>query len=171
MGRHHLAIVVAASVLSGLVEAALLALIAQTAVLIASSSVDYELSVGLGLTVAQPSVGPLLAVAAALAVLKLGLQVVLARLSARIVSDAQAGSRKRVLHAFVLAAWPAKAALREGALQELLTTQVDRAAQSAFFRAMSLTAGFNFAVLVLVALLISPVAAGAAGVAAVGMFF
>jgi ABC-type multidrug transport system fused ATPase/permease subunit len=165
-----LPLLVAASVASGLSEAALLAVVAQLAVSAAASDADHPSISVLGVDVVAP-VSTLLAAACVLAVLRLGLTVLTSWLPARLSASAQRRYRVGLIEAFLHASWDAKAREREGALQEALTTYVDRGASAVQVMGNGLAAAVNFLAMLVAACLLNPAVSVAIGAAAVGMFF
>jgi ABC-type multidrug transport system fused ATPase/permease subunit len=91
-------------------------------------------------------------------------------LPARIAAHVQGRVRLDLFTAFTRASWPAQAADREGALQELMTNQSSQASQGAVQAAQCLTAGLSLLVLVLSALLLNVLAAVLVCAAAVALF-
>lgn len=145
------------SVVAGLLEAAVLAVVAQIAVAMVEGS--GRVATDLGPVGLEANVGTLLAVAAGLAAGRFGLHAALAWLPARISADVQARLRRDLYEAFTGASWQVQAEEREGHLQELMTTHVGRATQAVLSLATGVSAAFTFAALIVSALLISvPVA-------------
>ncbi len=146
-----------ASIVSGLTEAGILAVIAQVAVALVDKSTSLHTSVT-SLHIHAP-VGTLFAVAATLAILRLALQVPMAILPARISADAQARMRRSLFHAFTRASWEVQSRDREGHLQEIMTSQVLQATNASLQATSLITSLFTFIVLVAVALLLNPLVA------------
>jgi ATP-binding cassette, subfamily B, bacterial len=98
-------------------------------------------------------------VAAALGVVRLGLQVVIAYLPARMTADTQAQLRARLFDAYSRADWDTQAEERDGHLQELVTSQVVQATQAMLNATNMVSFGFMFLTLVVTAFAIGPVVA------------
>lgn len=145
------------SAVTGLTEAAVLAIVAQVAAALATRS--NAVGVDLGITSVHVSISSLLIAGGALAAGRLLLLVPVSSLSARIASDAQATMRQRLIRAFLGATWAVKSSDREGRLQELMTNQVTQATQGLIQMTYVLTSLFSFFVLVASAVFLSPVAA------------
>jgi ABC-type multidrug transport system fused ATPase/permease subunit len=157
-----------ASVGAGLAEAGVLALAAQVAAAMVVG--DHTTRANLGPASVELGIGAALAVAFALAVARLLLQLVLAWLPARISADVQARLRRDVFEAFTRASWPAQADERDGHLQELMTSQIDQAVQAVLNVAALLSGGAMFVTLTASALTLSVPVAMVAVVGAAGMF-
>jgi ATP-binding cassette subfamily B protein len=156
------------SAVTGLTEAAVLAIVAQVAAALAAK--NHSVDVDLGLTSHRISIGALLIAGGALAAARLVLLVYVSSLSARISADAQAVMRQRLIRAFLAASWAVKSRDREGRLQELMTNQVTQATQGLIQMTYVLTSLFSFVVLVASAVLLSPLAASIVVVACVLLF-
>ncbi len=145
------------SILSGFTEAGTLAVIAQ----IASSLIkgSKHIDAHLGPAHITASVGTLIWIAAALTFLRIVLQVPLSILPARIVSEVQAGMRRRLFDSFSRASWTMQSRDREGQLQETMTNQVGQATAGAVQVTMLINSLFAFLVLMGSALALNAVAA------------
>ena len=163
--RSRVAALAACSVISGIAEAALLAIIAQIAVTIAGKH-QTKLQ-GLHF---HGSTHELLLIAFGLAIFRTLMQVPLSHLPAQIAGDVQASSRKRLFHAFTMASWGVQSADREGQLQETMSGQVMQATQGALQATGLITSGLTFLVLIAFAFALNAVAAGAVFGAAIVMF-
>lgn len=151
------ATLVLCSLVSGVLESAILVLVAQ----VAAAMVDgrSRLAFGVGPVEVVDEIGPVLAIALAVGVLRLGLQVVVAYLPARIGADMQADLRTELHEAFGRASWSLQSDEREGDLQELLTGQTVEATQGLMQTSAFLVAGASFLALLVTAVLLSlPVA-------------
>jgi ATP-binding cassette subfamily B protein len=164
----RIGVLVVLSVLSGLAESGILAVVAQTA----SSLVDHRKVVhaSLGHLRIHTTDGVLLGVAGALAALRLLLQLPISLLPARISADVQARLRKQLFETFTRASWSAQSRDREGHLQEMATNQVMQASFGALHATNLAAAGSTFLVLVLSALALNLMAAAAVLGAAVLLF-
>jgi ABC-type multidrug transport system fused ATPase/permease subunit len=145
------------SILSGFTEAGTLAVIAQ----IASSLIkgSKHLDAQIGPAHVSASVGTLIWIAAALTLMRIVLQVPLSILPARIVSEVQAGMRRRLFDSFSRASWSMQSRDREGQLQETMTNQVNQATAGAVQVTMLINSLFAFLVLMGSALVLNAVAA------------
>ena len=145
------------SVLTGLAEAGILAIVAEIAAALTTSA--NEVAVHLGVASVRTSLRGLLIVGGALAVARLFLLIPTSSVAARLTADTQATMRRRLLNAFMRASWTVKATDREGHLQELMTNQVAQATQASISGTFLVTYVFSFCTLVASALVLSPVAA------------
>jgi ATP-binding cassette, subfamily B, bacterial len=168
LGRWRLALLAALSIVTGLAEAAVLAIVAQVAAALATKLNVVE--VHLGVTSVHVSIQTLLIAGGAIAAARLILLVPASSLAARISADAQAMIRERLVHAFLRAGWSVKSADREGRFQELMTNQVSSATAGVVQTTYVLTYLFSFIVLVGSALVASPEAAGIVAAACVLLF-
>jgi ATP-binding cassette, subfamily B, bacterial len=168
LGRWRLALLAALSAVTGLAEAAVLAIVAQVAAALATKLNVVELH--LGVTSVHVSIQTLLIAGGAIAAIRLILLVPASSLAARISADAQAMIRGRLVQAFLRASWAVKSADREGRFQELMTNQVSSATAGVVQTTYVLTYLFSFVVLVGSALVASPAAAGIVAAACVLLF-
>lgn len=168
LGWWRLALLAALSAVTGLAEAAVLAIVAQVAAALATRPDVVELHLGVGAV--QVSIGTLLIVGGAIAAIRLILLVPASSLAARISADAQAMIRERLVRAFLHASWAVKSTDREGRFQELMTNQVSSATNGVVQTTYFLTYLFSFVVLVVSALFASPVAAAIVAAACVLLF-
>ena len=145
------------SVLSGLTEAGILAIVAQVATTLVNRITTVRIEIG-SLHV-EATVGALLATALVLAVLRIALQVWISFLPARIAADVQGHLRRSMFAAFTYASWDMQSRDREGHLQEIMTSQIMQASQGALQVTTLITSLFTFAVLVVSALVLNLVAA------------
>jgi ABC-type multidrug transport system fused ATPase/permease subunit len=159
---------VASSVSSALVEAAILGIVAQVAAALVAgetqvhtrvSSIDLRIDIGTSLLIA----GSLVAV-------RLLLQGPISSFPARIAADVQFRWRTQLFDAFSRASWAAQARDREGHLQELLTSQIVQATYGALQVMVLLSALCSFLVLVASALALNFVAALVVLVACAALF-
>jgi ABC-type multidrug transport system fused ATPase/permease subunit len=168
LGRWRLALLAALSLLTGLAEAAVLAIVAQVAAALATRLNVVELHLGVGSV--HVSIRTLLIAGGAIAAIRLILLVPASSLAARISADAQAMIRERLVQAFLRASWAVKSTDREGRFQELMTNQVSSATAGVVQTTYVLTYLFSFVVLVASALVASPAAAGVVAAACVLLF-
>ncbi len=156
------------SVLSGLTEAGILAVVAQVAEALVNGTKQAHVSVGPFHV--DTSVGKLIAVAFVLTTIRFALQMPISVLPARIASDVQARLRKDLFESFTRASWAVQSRDREGHLQEMMTSQVVQASQGALQATTLMTALFTSLVLVISALALNAVAAGVVLGAALTLF-
>jgi ABC-type multidrug transport system fused ATPase/permease subunit len=142
-----------ASVGAGLAEAGLLSLIALIATTM-STATNSEV-VSLGPIHLRGGTSELLVVAALLAVVRLLLQLVVARLPARLSGEVQTQLRVQLFDSFLAATWPEKAEEKEGHLQELMGGQTVQAGNAVLQLANGLSNALMFLMLAAVAFLIS----------------
>ncbi|MCV2490720.1 ABC transporter ATP-binding protein/permease [Geodermatophilus sp. YIM 151500] len=149
----QLALLAGGAVVAGLVEAALLALVAVLAGALSQGASEAAITPGpLDLRVALPT---LIAVGVALAVGRAVLQVWLAYLPARLGARAMADLRLRLFDGFTRTAWPVQAAERDGAFQTLMGTNVSYASMAVTRLASGITAVLMFATLLASAFVLS----------------
>src|ERR1700722_2294044 len=115
--RGPIALLTSTAILSALSEAVLLALVAQVAATLVKV---HGTHVRLSLVHIHAPTGTLIAVAFAIAVIRLLLQIPLAVLPARIASDVQARIRTNLFDSFSRASWEIQSREREGQLQETM---------------------------------------------------
>jgi ATP-binding cassette, subfamily B, bacterial len=151
--RGTVAALVASSVLSGLTEAVILAVVAQVAAALVDGAKRVDAHVGSSHI--HVTVGALLVVAVALAVIRLLLQVPISVLPARIAADVQADLRNELFDAFTRASWDTQSRDREGHLQEILTSQMVQATYGALQATILITALCTFLILVVSALVLN----------------
>jgi ABC-type multidrug transport system fused ATPase/permease subunit len=166
--RGAIAALALASVMSGITEAAILAVLAQVAATLVDGSKRVHVDVG-PLHVNQ-TVGALLACAFALCVARLVLQVPVSSLPAQIAADVQARLRENLFGAFTRASWAVQSRDREGHLQELVTNQVAQAASGALQATALLVALLTFLVMVISALALNVAVALIVLAAAIALF-
>jgi ABC-type multidrug transport system fused ATPase/permease subunit len=170
LDHHETAIggLAASSIFSGLAEASLLAAIAQVAAALLSNADTVKAS--LGPFDASVSVGVTIAFAAAMGVLRLGLQAVIAYLQASTAGQVQAHLRNSLTAAFTEASWEVQSRDGEGHLQEMLTSHVVQATMGTLQIAALVSALFTFIVLLAYAMLLNPLAASVVIVVAALLF-
>ena len=168
LGWRRPALLAVLSAVTGLAEAAMLALVAQVAAALATKRnvVETHFAVASG----HVSIQTLVIAGGVLAAVRLILFIPASSLAARITADSQAMMRKRLVETFLRASWAVKATDREGRFQELMTNQVGAATTGIVQLTYALTYLFSFVVLVVSALLVSPAAAGIVVTACVLLF-
>lgn len=163
-----LSVLVVVAIITGLVEASLLALIATMSVSLAEG--DSSISFRVGPLALEAARSTTFAIAVAMAVARAGLQLVLAYLPAQMSSQVLTDLRIELFESFTASAWSVKAKERDGAFQTLMTQNVARAAQSVISLGMGLTAVIMFLTMTVGAFLQSFVAAAVFLVAALALF-
>src|ERR1700760_1974531 len=156
------------SILSGLSEAATLALVAQIATQLANR--NKHVHTHIGPFHVHTSVATLILVAFVLTLLRGGLQIPISLLPARIAADVQANMRRRLFEAFTRASWSVQSREREGQLQDVMTTQTMQATNGAIQTTQLITSLFNFLVLMASALVLNALAAVVVAIATVTLF-
>ncbi len=145
------------SVAGGFAEAGVLAVLAETALLIAKHQSDIATT--LGPVRLHASIGALLVLGIGLALARLALGLVTSFIPARIVTSMQATLRSDLFDAFTRASWNVQSRDREGHFQELITNHINSAIQAYSAAAALITAALTFLVLVISAVALSPFAA------------
>ena len=118
-GRRSVALLVGASVVAGLTEAAALVVVVRVAVDLASDTVSSDF---VPFFFAPTSAGAALAIAAAFAVITLSAHLIIARESAALSAQVLQNARSRALRAFTRAGWATQSSQRTGRLQESVST-------------------------------------------------
>lgn len=151
------AVVTASSIAVGLVEAAMLTLLANIAagmVLHGHSATITLVPFGVRLPV-----GRAILVALALTAVRLVLRLVVAWLPTLIAANVQAELRQELFDVFTRASWATKAADHEGHFQELMTSQIQQASNAVFYFANVISNGAIFFALVASAFTLSVIVA------------
>jgi ABC-type multidrug transport system fused ATPase/permease subunit len=155
--RRSVAALAFVSLLSGLTESTMLALVAQVAVALVNG--NHRAHVHLGGAHINASIGTLILIAFVMTFLRLALQFPVSYLPARISANVQAGVRRRLFHAFTRSAWGTQAQDHEGQLQETITSQVMQATGASMQLTTLLNSLITFTVLLCFALALNPLAA------------
>jgi ATP-binding cassette, subfamily B, bacterial len=166
--RGSVVALVIGTVLSGITEAGVLALLAQVAAALVDGA--GRVPVDLGLLHTNETVGALLVLAFALGVLRLVLQAPVSLLPARIGAKVQARLCENLLGAFTRASWAQQSRDREGHLQEMMTNQVAQATSAAMQMTALIVALITFVIMVVSALVLN-VAAATIVLVAAGLLF
>ncbi len=162
----------ALSILSGLTEAATLALVAELATSVVSKG-SHGTSAHQGVLSSlnlHEGTGTLILIGFGLCLVRLILQVPLATLSARIAADVQAKLRLELFDAFNRASWDVQSRDKEGQLQEVMTSQVMQAVSGAVGTTSLVNSSLQFVVLMASAFVLNPVAALAVGALSMALF-
>lgn len=157
------------SILSSFVEAGTLVLVTEIAVSLVPGGHGTQHGKA-ALFDFHASTGTLLILAFVFAVLRMLFQIPLSVLPSRIAAEVLSGTRARLFNAFTLASWSVQSRDREGQLQETLTGQSVQAASAATQTTQLITASFQFAVLLITAVVLNVVAAVVVGVTSVLLF-
>jgi ABC-type multidrug transport system fused ATPase/permease subunit len=155
--RWHAAGLVVTGLLVGLVEAAILALVAEVAAAMVSGL--SSASAAIGPASLHLGLGAALVVAGALALARLALGALAGFFPAAVTAGTQASLRNSLYDAYSRASWEVQSREADGYLQELLTNQVSKLTLGTTNAARLLSAGLTFLALVAAAFLVSPVAA------------
>jgi ABC-type multidrug transport system fused ATPase/permease subunit len=166
--RRLVLVLFAAALLSGAADAVILSSLAvgAAALVNGTSTAHFDF----GPVHADERLGVLLLFALAVAFVRLGLQVVLTRIPARIATGVLGRQGSLVFDAFTRASWSEQSRDREGFLQELLTMQAAQVAMGALQITTGVVALTNFLVLVGSALTLNVLAALIVMVAAGALF-
>lgn len=144
------------SVVSGIAEALMIAVVAQVAADLANGRALHSKNVLFHVTA---PVGTLLWAALVLALVRMFLQWPLSVLPARIAADVQLGLRSRLFRAFTSASWEVQSRDREGMLQEIMTSQANNATGGALQATSLLSSAIVVVILMFTAVALSPLAA------------
>ncbi len=166
--RSTIATLAVCAIFAGIAEAMILALIAE----IAASLVNRHKQIHehISLFHIHAGVETLIAIAFALTIMRISLQVPLAKLPARIAVEVQARLRRELFDAYSRASWAVQSRDREGQLQETITGQVNTATGGALQATTLITSSFTFVVLMISAVTLSAIAAVVVGCATVLLF-
>lgn len=167
--RSRIALLVALSVTTGLIEAMLLALIATMAAAIAQD--EQSIALTIGPIALEESRATTFVIAIALALLRAGLQVILAYVPAQLSARLLAELREQLFTAFTETSWSIKSEERDGDFQTLMTQYVTNVAQAVVVLGTGVTATLMFTVMVIGAFVQSAIAAAVLTVAACALFF
>ncbi|MDQ1443595.1 MAG: ATP-binding cassette, subfamily bacterial [Acidimicrobiaceae bacterium] len=155
-GRRRLAVISLSSVVAGMAQAGILYLLVQAAVAVAGGSqavTDHRSIIGrVHLEVPQA-----VAVALGLVLVMLVAELVAVKTGATMSAAAQTKARNDVFGHFLRASWDVQSRERQGHLQELLTTHVERVGLAAILLGTGTVSFFNFITLMIAAFAVSPV--------------
>lgn len=163
------AALVVGSVLSGLAEAGILAVLAQAAAALVNGSNSVQVDVG-PLSLSE-DLGVLLGFAFGLALVRFALQALISYVPSRIAADMQVRLRHDLFAAYSRASWDVQSRDREGQLQEFATNQIGQCVAGVRAATGLVVAILTFSVLVASALAFNLVAAAIVLVVATGLFF
>ncbi len=123
--RPQLVLLGVLALLVGLTETALLVLLANLAVTLANGAAEVSAPIG-ALGEPEIGIGPALALAALLAILRFGLKIVSKLASARLTTRVSNDLRNEMVTTYLNAAWEAQESGRSGHLQDILTNFTSR---------------------------------------------
>lgn len=166
--RGQVVTIAVVSVVAGLAEAGLLALVAALA--LSLSEGEETVRADLGPVALDSPLDVALVVALVLALVRGALQLWLAYLPAAISASAMVALRRRLFDAFVGATWAVKAAERDGQFQTFMNVHVNQTTTAIIQIASVVTNVLMFLSLLLSAVALSPVAAAVLSVASLGLF-
>ena len=166
--RGAIVLLAIASVMSGLAESGILAIVAESAAGLVNGTSHVRIS--FGPVHATETLGALLMVGALLGLLRLALQGVISAVPASMVNDLHVRLRTELFAAFIQAPWDLQARDREGHMQELLTNQVMLASQSSVQAATLVVLSLSSLMLVAAALALNVLAAAAVLLVAGALF-
>jgi ATP-binding cassette subfamily B protein len=165
--RRRIATLAFTSIIAAFTEAGILAVVAQVAAALVNGKGVHSQT---GVFSFHAAIGTLLWIGGGLALARLALQWPLSVLPARIAADVQAQLRRRIFRSFTSASWDVQSRDREGQLQEIMTNQTSQATGGALQATALITSLLNFVILMAVAVVLSPAAAGVVLAVAVLMF-
>jgi ABC-type bacteriocin/lantibiotic exporter with double-glycine peptidase domain len=168
--RLFIAAITATSFLAGAAEAAVLAILAEIAVLLSGDASTVALKIG-PIKAADASLGTLVIAGFVFILIRLVLQVISAWLSAELITRHLTGSRRQLVRAFLAADYQAQHAIRAARAQTLIGQHSDRAAFLDLQNALAASALANVVALTAAAIFINAIAAVAIGACAGLLFF
>lgn len=154
--KRQMASLIIISTFVGMMEAGVLVLVVHIALAIAEQGRSG--GTDLPLIDASFSSGELLWVAAAMAVLSIVGHFFYGRLSARTTSQVSASARQEAIGVFFSASWSRQALVREGALQETMSSLVGRISSITGNLVTGISSFVNLVAFLIVAAIINPVA-------------
>lgn len=166
--RGRVALLVVLSVLAGLFEAVLLALIAAIAASLSEGEATITQQFG-PLTVSLQR-STTFVVAIAIALVRALLQLALARLPAQMSARVLADLRRELFESYTRSAWSTKAKERDGAFQALMTLNSRDASLGIVHLGLGVTAAIMFLTMTFAAFVQNALAAAVLLVAALGLF-
>ena len=147
----------ALSLVSGLIEASILALMANIAAAMVLRG--HAVAIATGPLNLHMALREALIAALVMTGLRTVLQLAIAWLPARIAANVQAELRNELFDAFTRASWSAKSLDKEGHFQELMTDQINQAVAAVMYVAAVISTGAMFLALVASAFSLSAMAA------------
>jgi ATP-binding cassette, subfamily B, bacterial len=161
--RGLIALLAVSSIFSGFVESATLAMVAQLAASVVGGAHKNSHNAVLSLVNLHASLGQQILITFGLCIVRLLLQIPLSTLPAQIGAQVMARLRTELFDAFSRASWTMQSRGREGNLQEIMTNQVGQAVTGVSGTTGLIASALQFVVLMVSALVLSPVAAVAVG--------
>jgi ABC-type multidrug transport system fused ATPase/permease subunit len=156
-----LATMAVASFASGVVEAALLVLIANIALMVGGADANGGIAASLGpLEGLNLSVGSSLLVALGLGVMRMLLQLVTATISARVTAELITEIRAGTFRDYANASWAEQSRRKEADVQDLLIRHVNRTTDGVSVISRAITTAFLVLALLASAVVVDPVSAG-----------
>ena len=137
----------AVSFVGSLCEAGLLIVMARIALAATNDETRFEVLPGLGWRTTIPAA---IFVALGFVVLKVIVGIIVARMSSITSTRALTVIRQRLLRAFLGASWQLQSVERQGELQEVMTTQADKAAKVVMALSAFVTAALNVTTFVVI---------------------
>jgi ATP-binding cassette, subfamily B, bacterial len=169
--RRGLVVALAAcSILSGFIEAATLAMLAQLASAVVGGAHRATHNPVLSLVNLHLSVNDQILIAFGLVVLRLLVQIPLSVLPARIAADVITRMRLELFDAFSRASWTVQSGGSEGSLQEVMTNQVSQAIGGVSGTTGLISSSLQFLVLMISAFYLNAVAAVVVGAMTLVLF-
>ncbi len=151
--RKRIALLGAVTLAGALIEAAFLVLLTSALLGLAEGGREVNLRFGPAL-----SLQAALVISAVAVVVRLGLSVVGASITARLSSDVTLAQRRRLAHAYLDADWPLQSREPSGRLQELLTSFVGRTTSAMLHVAQAVTAVLSLVAFIGTGVVVDPVA-------------
>lgn len=167
--RGSVAVIALTSLLVGFAESGVLVLVAHVGIALSGADSAADLAVG-PLDAGAWAVGTLIVLALALAVVRFGAQVANVWFTTRLVTDVSRRLRRETLADFLASSWGVQSEERRGHLQDLMTSFVMNIATALISCAGAVSAALTFAVMVVTAFVVDPLAALAVA-ATVGVLF
>ena len=166
--RALLCVLAAVALVAGLLESALIALIAGVASALAIGKTSFTTE--LGPIALDVSLSTLFAVGIVMALLRGALGVLLAFIPARVGAQAMADLRRRLFNSFLGASWSIKASERDGSFQSLMNAHVTTASQAIITLGHGISVFITFLTLVVSAFLLNLPAAVVLAVTSIILF-
>ncbi|MFM8303251.1 MAG: ABC transporter ATP-binding protein [Actinomycetota bacterium] len=166
--RRRLVAISAASIAGGFAEAAMLVVIARTALVLAAGDESAAFTFP-GLGSVAFTIPALLVAAGALVAAKLALQATSSLLTAHMTADVQLALRRRLTHLLIDAMWSVQATERTGRLQELISNFAQGPGLALGAVSGLLVAMFSLGAMLVAAVVVSPLASVAVASAALAI--
>ncbi|HEU5149627.1 MAG TPA: ABC transporter ATP-binding protein [Iamia sp.] len=167
--RGSVAVITLTSLLVGFAESGVLVLVAHAGVALSGADDAADIAVG-PFDAGAWSVGTLIILALILALVRFGAQVANVWFTTRLVTEVLGRLRRETLTDFLASSWGVQSEERRGHLQDLMTSFVTNIAAALISCAGAVSAALTFAVMVVTAVVVDPLAALAVAVT-VGILF